>query len=127
MPSTKDLKWMAFAEAGAKIFNDDPKRQYMAIIIDDNDHVTAIGYNGKPRGMEHRDEYVIRAESNALLHGVVTRNSKMYLNGKPDFGSAKLIANSGIKELFLKSDAPCEDWAEVHVFLLQAGLRVELI
>jgi dCMP deaminase len=145
-PTDKDLKYMDLVETGSKIFSTCSKRQYMALIVDESGHVIGMGYNGGPKGMRHCTEggckrlyetaapgsvyencIAIHAEANAILHSDYTarcHGAKIYVNGPPCFGCAKLIANSGIRTVVYKTDASYADYASVKVFMIEAGLEL---
>ena len=84
-----------------------------AVIVDDNNIVLSLGYNGLPRkaddDIESRKErsqkliFTIHAEENAILNaarkGVSLENSAIYLQWFPCINCAKHIINAGIKRL----------------------------
>lgn len=81
-----------------------------AVIVKDN-NIAAIGYNGTLSGTSNvcEDENnktlptVFHAEENAILHLAKTNgnalNSKMYVTHAPCINCAKMIIQSGIKEV----------------------------
>ena len=84
-----------------------------AVIVDDNNIVLSLGYNGLPRkaddDISERKErinkliYTIHAEENAILNaarkGVSLENSTIYLQWFPCINCAKHIINAGIKRV----------------------------
>ena len=102
------------------------KRHIGAVIVDDEFHVRAIGYNGVPRGFEHcktclREPGVIdevdgrklalpdcpsvHAEANALLQLEGKRHAiAMYTTTFPCINCAKLICNTSVKNLYYLDD-----------------------
>ena len=122
------------------------RRRHGAVIVKGR-RIVATGYNGGPSGMLHCDEggcpraasdapqgreyercIAIHAEANALLFSSPEERegAALYCTGAPCFGCAKLIANSGVKEV-VASSGRYEGWDEVRDFLRQARVRVRLL
>ena len=96
----------------------DPGTQVGACIINDKKRIVGIGYNGFPYGVEDdvfpwskdgewldtKYPYVVHAEPNAILNSTVSLdNATLYVTLFPCNDCAKLIIQSGIKEVvFLK-------------------------
>lgn len=93
----------------------DPSTQVGACIVDNNNRILSIGYNGLPRGLsdddiswrtegnllETRDPYVCHAELNAILNfrGTSLENSRIYVDLFPCNECTKAIIQAGIKEI----------------------------
>jgi dCMP deaminase len=98
----------------------DPGTQVGACIVDANERIVGVGYNGFPAGcsddeyprdigeeiLEQKNTYVVHAEANAILnsHGTDVRGSTMYVGLFPCNECAKLIIQSGIKKIVYLSD-----------------------
>ena len=101
----------------------DPNTQVGAVIVGKDKRILSLGYNGLPAGMsddedvwnrEGEDEltlkytYVCHAEENAILNyrGDFTAlsNASIYVSLFPCNNCAKMIAQSGIKEVVYESD-----------------------
>ena len=101
----------------------DPNTQVGACIVDKDNRILSIGYNGTPNGFsddkfpweregnsknETKYPYVCHAELNAILNYRGSRkdfvNSKLYVDLFPCNECAKAIVQSGIKEIIYKSD-----------------------
>ena len=102
----------------------DPKTQVGACIVDNKTNkVVSLGYNGFPRGCSddiypwdkiHGDDYnskymyVVHAEMNAILNYRGSRKdlegAKIYVDLFPCNECAKMIIQSGIKEVIYLSD-----------------------
>ena len=111
-----------------------------AVIVDDNNIVLSLGYNGFPRkaddDLEERKErsvkllYTIHAEENAILNaarkGISLEGSTMYLQWFPCMECAKRIVNSGIKRLVC-SDYDHSDFRRLndYKFLMSESLLNE--
>jgi len=83
-----------------------------AVIVDDNNIVRSIGYNGFPRGLDDtnldrqtKDEkyyWMVHAEQNAIYNAKTDLTGcRMYTNGTPCAECAKAIIQSGIKEVIV--------------------------
>lgn len=98
----------------------DPGTQVGACIVDENNKIVGIGYNGFPRGCPDdklswarkapdvkntKYPYVVHAEVNAILNSTVKlNNAKMYVALFPCNECAKMIIQAGIKEIVYLSD-----------------------
>lgn len=111
----------------------DPSTQVGACIVDEDNIIVGLGYNGFPRGchddklpwcregntLETKYVYVVHAEANAIMNanGSV-KGCRMYVNLFPCNECAKIIVQSGIDEIVYSSDK----YADVDVF--QAGRKI---
>lgn len=103
----------------------DPSSQVGACIVDDKKRIIGVGYNGFPRGcgddqfpwgksdknrLNQKYMYVVHAEANAILNKNLMDVSgmKMYVALFPCNECAKLIIQSGIKEVIYMSDKHAE-------------------
>lgn len=98
----------------------DPNTQVGACIIDDSNKIVGIGYNGFPIGCSDDElpwcntsaspndtkyPYVVHAEVNAILNATKNlKNAKIYVALFPCNECAKVIIQSGIKEVIYLSD-----------------------
>ena len=116
----------------------DPSTQVGACIVDKENRILSIGYNGTPNGFSDDDfpwdktssdpnetkyPYVCHAELNAILNYRGNRkdfnNSKIYVDLFPCNECAKAIIQSGIKEIIYLSDkynGTKENLASKHLF-----------
>ena len=106
------------------------RRQVGAVLVRDK-RILATGYNGAPRGIAHcldvgclREELgvpsgerhelcrAIHAEQNAIIqaaiHGVAIEGSTLYCTHQPCILCAKMIINSGVKEIHFAEGYPDE-------------------
>ena len=131
----------------AEIFSTCGKKKYAAVLVDKNDHIVGIGYNGGPRGFNHCEDggcprfqqmsdsgsnydncIAVHAEANALLHSDYSSEPvKIYVNGPPCFSCAKLIANSTISQVYYMEDNNYKDWENVKSFLIKANVTTNQI
>ena len=112
------LTWDEYFMAIAK----HPNTQVGACIVSNDNRILSIGYNGAPNGFEDENfpwardgekiytkyPYVCHAEMNAILNYRGSKkefeNAKIYVDLFPCNECAKLIIQSGIKEVIYLSD-----------------------
>ena len=118
---TWDEYFMAIAKLSA-MRSKDPSTQVGACIVDKNNRILSIGYNGAPNGysddifpwdregneLETKYPYVVHAESNAILNYRGSRKdfegAKIYVDLFPCNECAKEIIQAGISEVIYLSD-----------------------
>ena len=119
------LTWDEYFIAPAKLTamrSKDPSTQVGACIISADNRILSVGYNGAPNGfdddnfpwnrqgenLETKYPYVCHAEMNAILNYRGSRKdlegSKIYVDLFPCNECAKMIIQSGIKEVIYLSD-----------------------
>ena len=119
------LSWDEYFMGIAKLSamrSKDPSTQVGACIVGNDNRILSIGYNGTPNGyddknfpwdregnpLETKYLYVCHAEMNAILNYRGSRkeleNAKVYVDLFPCNECAKLIIQSGIKEVIYLSD-----------------------
>lgn len=136
---------MQMCIATANIFSTCGKKKYAAVLVDKNDHIVGIGYNGGPRGFQHCEDggcprfqemsdsgsnydncIAVHAEANALLHSDYSSHAySIYVNGPPCFSCAKLISNSTVKQVYYIGDRSYENWESINSFLHKAGVLAQ--
>ena len=95
-----------------------PRRRVGCVVVDSNNNIMSTGYNGVPRKMPHCTDIpcggqndnsdtgynscqAVHAEQNALLQCAdVNKIDKIYITTAPCITCAKLIANTGCKQVF---------------------------
>lgn len=105
----------------------DPETQCGAVIVDDNNIVLGMGYNGFPRGIdsdalpwkrraespvlsETKHGYIVHAEENAIYNtNVKPTGARLYCTYFPCNECAKAIIQTGIKEVIYLSDKKHND------------------
>lgn len=108
------------------------KRLQVGAIIEKNGNIISFGYNGTPSGMPNKCEednvtlpYVLHAESNAITKAckspISTEGSTMYITHACCVECAKLIIQSGIKEVYYLQDY--RDKAGINL-LKNVGIKV---
>ena len=119
------LSWDEYFMAIAKLSSlrsKDPSTRVGACIVDNKNRILSIGYNGAPNGfqdnvfpwdrvgsvLETKYAFVCHAEMNAILNYRGSRKdlegAKIYVDLFPCNECAKLIVQSGIKEVIYLSD-----------------------
>jgi len=104
------------------------RRQVGAVLVK-NKHLLATGYNGPPKGMKHCDETGclreelgipsgerheicrgLHAEQNAIIQaavfGISIDESIIYVTNTPCVVCAKMLINSGVKEIIYSGNYP---------------------
>lgn len=145
MKNTNVLTWdeyfMGLAHLSA-YRSKDPSTQVGAVIVDDDNRVVSIGYNGLPRGcsddvypwsreggfLDSKYAYVVHAELNAILnskHNV--KNCSIYVSLFPCNECAKAIIQSGIKKIVYESDKYAESDSVIasKKMLMSAGVELK--
>lgn len=128
------------------------RAQVGAVITDANHRVVSTGYNNPPANFDHRDQscehwcpraqaetlhreyddcYALHAEANALMAAdrSTWQGGTIYVLGDICFNCAKLIANSGLAMVIVKSD-PGREYRkadESYRFLRSLGIGVEVL
>ena len=116
-----DEYFMAIAKLSA-MRSKDPSTQVGACIVSDDNRILSIGYNGAPNGfdderfpwaregnnLETKYPYVCHAEMNAILNYRGSKkdleHAKIYVDLFPCNECAKIIIQSGIKDVIYLSD-----------------------
>lgn len=124
------------------------RRKIGAVIVDDESHIRATGYNGPPRSFPHcvtcmrhpaqdvgdlnklpvaTECYAIHAEQNALLQCEAKQHiAAMYVNTFPCLTCAKLIANTNIKTIYYTTEYSTNVEAHckmIHKMFINAGIK----
>ena len=113
-----DEYFMGIAHLSA-LRSKDPNTQVGACIVDEDNKVVSIGYNGMPRGCDDakmpwerqggflttKYAYVVHAELNAILNSPRSvKGCTLYVSLFPCNECAKAIIQSGIKKIIYESD-----------------------
>jgi len=118
----------------------DPSTQAGAVIVDENNIVVALGYNGFPRGCDDEKlpwdregdflntkyAYVVHAEENAVYNtNQSTTGCKLYCTLFPCNECAKSLIQSGITEIIYASDKyhELDAWKASRRILDLAGVK----
>lgn len=112
-------------------------RKKVAAIIERDGRIISMGYAGAPAGLPHCidvgciiDEHggcirTVHAEANAIAfaakNGISTDGATLYCTMSPCLNCAKLIINSGIKEVVYKEEYRNKDGINL---LKEAGVKV---
>lgn len=132
-----DRRYLNLAQFWANECSKDPRTKVGCVIVNENNRIVSLGYNGFPSGVEDTDErwndpeqkhkLVQHAERNALdsAEGSV-RGCTLYVTLKPCVECAKSIAQSGIQRVvYYWSDR--EDrfgWEYTDIIFREAGIQV---
>jgi len=120
------------------------RRKVGAVIVKDK-RILSTGYNGAPSGLKHCGEIGgclreqmhvpsgerhelcrgLHAEQNAIIqaavHGVSIKDSVLYCTTHPCIICAKMIINSGIKEIVISTSYPDKESKKI---LKESGIKV---
>lgn len=144
------LKWDEYFMANAILVSSrskDPHNRVGACIVNSENKVLSIGYNGLPRGMSDdefdwastgektgikkniKDYYVVHAERNAILNyrGSLDdlKNSTLYVTWFPCYECTKEIIQVGIKKVIYLRMYSKKDEVEISKFMFEkAGIEV---
>jgi len=134
-PLTWDEYFMTFAQVASKK-SKDPSTKVGACIVDTENRVVGLGYNGFPKYcddnifpfvregefLETKYAYAVHAEPNAILNATKnTHGCKMYVTLYPCNECAKLIIQAGIKEIiYLENKYAHTDSLKASVRLFEA-------
>jgi deoxycytidylate deaminase len=81
-----------------------------------------------PSGSSYDNCIAIHAEANAFLHSdYSSQPKKLYVNGPPCLGCAKLIANSTITDVYYVTDNEYQNWDSIEMFLNTAKVRTHRV
>ncbi len=130
---------MSMAKLAAKR-SKDPSTQVGACIINEDNIIIGMGYNGMPKGNDefpwtregddNKYKYVIHAEANAILNAIKNlKGSTIYVSLFPCNECAKMIAQSGIKNVIFE-DNKYKDTLEVQIsekILSSCGVKTKQI
>lgn len=138
-----DQYFMGVAKLSA-MRSKDPKTQVGACIINPDKRIVGIGYNGLPAGCDDQTfpwesegdfidtkyPYVVHAEANAILNATQNlKDSTIYVTLFPCNECAKLIIQSGIKEIIYESNKyeDSKEHAAATKMLKSAGITYRQI
>lgn len=117
---------MTIAET-VSFWSKDPSTKVGAVIVSPDKQILATGYNGFPRGFddsehlyndrENKYKNIIHAEQNAILnalyHGVLVKDSYLFVHGLPVCSScAKHCIQAGIKYFVINEKHYPQNWKE---------------
>lgn len=134
-----DLRFMEVADLVAT-WSKDPSTKVGCVLVDQNRHIIATGYNGFPRGVDDSDErlndrptkylMVQHAEANAILQAVAAiAGATAYVTHRPCSGCSGMLIQAGVKRIVtrLPSDGFAERFAEsfraADLMLDEAGVE----
>lgn len=122
----------------------DPREQKGACIVDEENRIVGIGYNGFPRGccddclpwastddcnimLHTKDPFLCHAEINAILNkcSADVRGTRMYVSEIPDNIAAKTIIQAGISEvIYVKDPDNSEATRATRIMFEMSGVKM---
>lgn len=143
MKANWDKRFMNLARHVAE-WSKDRNTKVGAVIVDSDNTILSVGYNGFTRGMDDEIDsrherpakylYTEHAERNAIYNavrsGVCLKNSKIYLPWFPCTDCARAIINSGIKTVVAtEADYDMEKWGGLfkvsYEMLSECGVKIQ--
>lgn len=142
---SKHEKFFSLAQHHAELFSKDPDTKVAAIVVDANNNILSVGYNGLPREFKetcdrwkkpNKYTYVVHAEANAIStaarNGVKLEGGIMISTLFPCNECAKLLIQAGIKQIVTKKpDATNDRWLESFDFstemLEECGVGIKYV
>lgn len=139
-----DEYFIGIAELSA-MRSKDPNTQVGCCIVNENNRILSVGYNGFPSGcnddefpwereaesmLDTKYPFVCHAELNAILNSRVSlEGSRLYVTLFPCNECAKAIIQSGIKEVIYVSDKYSDSEATIasKKMLLSANIKLRQI
>lgn len=134
------LKWEDYFMSVALVAGQrskDPKSQVGACIVNEENKIIGIGYNGAPEGnnddelpwgSDEKHSFVVHAEENAIEYSSGNlKNSTMYVSLHPCDRCAKEIIKEKIKNIVYLSDEKAHkpEFKESKVLLKKAGIETK--
>lgn len=146
MSTQWDQRFLNLAEHIAT-WSKDRSRQVCAVIVNDDNRLVSLGYNGFPSGIddnvEERHErpakydWTVHGEENAIANaarvGVSTMNCTMYVNLFPCARCSGIIINSGIKRVVCNKAPNFNDSKYGNEFrvsvkkLREANIKIDIV
>ena len=146
--NSKELVWLEATRHFADGFSKCPRKTFAAILVDADNQIISLGYNGNIRGQcgnlcggdiclrdsqnipsgKETDIGCVHAEENAILNcarqGVSCEGSTLYVNGEPCAKCAHRIAQVGVKRVVCYGGEYPQNGLSV---LKQHGIETEVI
>jgi dCMP deaminase len=127
--------FMSLADLSSKR-SKDPRTVVGACIVNENNIVVGLGYNGLSFGIDDEEinwsreeespnnkyDFVVHAEVNAILNSNSSvRGCILYTNKFPCVECSKIISQSRIKKVIYQGDIPNDIKGNISKFILEKG------
>lgn len=146
--NSKDLVWLESTQHFAQGFSKCPRKSFAAVLVDADNQIISLGYNGNIRGQcgdlcggdiclrdsqnipsgKETDIGCVHAEENAILNcarqGVSCEGSTLYVNGEPCAKCAHRIAQVGVNRVVCYGGEYSQNGLDV---LKAHGIETEVI
>jgi len=124
----------------ASLRSHDVETKVGCVIVNTNNHVVSMGYNGFPAGCNDDEipttrplkyPYMVHAEENAVSNIISRKDDgfRAYITHFPCHGCAKLLWQNNIKKWYInragRAHSSTDDDDTVYNFLLKNGLKVD--
>jgi len=149
MKSENYLSWDTYFMSVAilsSMRSKDNKTKTGACIVNKNNRIIGVGYNGLPKGLSDDDQrfwcddddcdilnskhtYIIHAEQNAIYNKISQNieNSTLYVTLMPCTDCAKSICQVGIKKVIYLTKKPHHEEENKAVEIMFTSAKIELI
>lgn len=136
-----DTRFLTLAEHVAQ-WSKDPSTKTGAVIVDSNNRIISIGYNGFPRGVKDLPERLENRETKYKIIVHAEQNAVLFANGPlvgcriyiwpflPCARCAAIVIQAGISEVVAPpSDNPRwnDDFDLASILFSEAGVKVRII
>ena len=146
--NSKELVWLEATRHFADGFSKCPRKTFAAILVDSDNQIISLGYNGNIRGQcgdlcggdlclrdsqnipsgKETDVGCVHAEENAILNcarqGVSCEGSTLYVNGEPCAKCALRIAQVGVNRVVCYGGQYPQNGLEV---LKEHGIETQVV
>ena len=133
-----DQYFMAMAHLAA-VRSHDAQTQVGCVIVNEDNHIVSIGYNGFPSDINDNHlpiirpgkyPYMIHAEQNATANMIVkSKNLRAYVTGYPCVVCSKILWQHGIRKLIIDKHgviySMTEDDIKIINLLIENGLEIK--
>lgn len=135
-----DQYFMAMAHLSS-VRSHDEQTQVGCVIVNSDNHIVSVGYNGFPAGTKDEDlprvrpgkyPYMLHAEQNAVSNMILKeKNLRAYVTAHPCSVCSKILWQNGVREVIIDKNGVFysmkEDDLRVIGFLMDNGLQMREI
>lgn len=132
-----DSYFMGFAHL-ASVRSPDLQTKVGCVIVNSDNHILGVGYNGFPAGTNDKDlprvrpgkyAYIVHSEMNAISNMLMKqKNLRAYITARPCLNCLKAMWQNGIRDVIIDPDGVIHSMTEedmsVAAFLIENGLKL---
>lgn len=124
----------------------DAQTQHACAIVDQNQHLVGIGYNGFPPGIDDatlpntrpdKYDYIIHAEASAINNMIMTgKDLTAYITGKPCIECLKTLWSNGVRHLVCldrkaskleENEEYNQKWNKLFALMQDKGMTINIV